>query len=131
MKLFTMSLLLTCFTISAAAETSSNAATEASDNNPPVDHSAIFQHSNHSKADIKSMRKAEVVSVLNTKGYTYIEVNRDDEPVWLAVPTTEVEAGDTVHYTDGPVVRDHNSRTLNKTFPSVIFLLEVVVNSDQ
>lgn len=121
MKLLAMSLLLTCFTIAIAAETPSN--------NPPVDHSAIFQHSTQSEPDIESMNHAEVVDVINTRGYTYIEVTQDDEPVWLAVPTTEVEVGDTVHYTDGPIVQNHNSRTLNKTFPSVIFLLNVVVNS--
>ena len=149
MKILTLSLLLSCTTIAFAAETSTNnphannphannphadqsSANGASNNGAPVDHSAFFQQSDQQpEPDIESMLKAEVVSVLDTKGYTYIEISRDDEPVWLAVPTTAVDAGDTVYYTDGPIVRDHESRTLNRTFPTVIFLLSVVVKNDK
>jgi hypothetical protein len=123
MKLLITLILLTGFTAAFAADTANE--------HPPVDHSAIFKHSKQATPDIKSMRQAEVVSVLNTKGYTYIEVTEKDEPIWLAVPTTDVAAGDTVHYTDGPVVQKHHSRTLDRTFDSVIFLLSVVVNSDK
>ncbi len=139
MKISALSLLLCCSTIAFAAETPSNnppadhsTAVDTSNKSAPVDHSAIFQHSEQAPpVDIESMLKAEVVSVVDTKGYTYIEITRDDEPLWLAVPTTEVKAGDTVHYGDGPVVRDYQSQTLKKTFPTVLFLLSVVVNYDK
>ena len=99
---------------------------------PPMDHSAVFQQQNNQPpADIKSMRQAEVVNVLNTMGYTYIEIAQDDKPVWLAVPTTEVKAGDTVHYTDSLPVQHHTSQSLNRSFESVIFLNRVVINSDK
>jgi hypothetical protein len=121
MKLLITLILFFSFTTLFAAESATD--------HPSVDHSAIFKHANQATPDIKSMSEAEVVNVLNTKGYTYIEVNKSDGPVWLAVPTTDVEAGDTVHYTDGPVVQNHHSRTLDRSFDSVIFLLNVVVNS--
>jgi hypothetical protein len=123
MKSLIMLILFTGFNVTFAVETPND--------QPPVDHSTIFQHSNNVVPDTKTMRQAQVVSVLNTKGYTYIEVTKDDAPVWLAVPTTDIEAGDTVHYTDGPVVQNHHSRTLDRTFDSVIFLLNVVVNSNK
>ena len=123
MKLLIILILITVYTASFAAETTSD--------QPPVDHSAIFQHSVQTTPDTKSMRQSQVVSVLNTKGYTYIEVSQDEKPVWLAVPTTAVEAGDSVLYNDGPLVLNHHSRTLDRTFDSVIFLLNVVVNSEK
>ncbi len=100
-------------------------------NHPPVDHKAFIQMSDQTPPDIDSLDQAEVVSVVETKGYTYIEISRDDEPVWLAVPTTAVTAGDMVYYKNSPVVKNHESRTLNRTFPSVIFLTQVYVNLKQ
>lgn len=115
--------MLSCiFSIVTAAEI---------DNHPPVDHNAIFQKANQSVPDIKSMRQAEVLSVIDTNGYTYIEVNQNNETVWLAVPAAAVKAGDTIHYPDGPIVLNHISRSLDRTFPSVIFLMSIVVNSDK
>lgn len=123
MKLLIMLILFFSFNVTFAAETIND--------QKSVDHSAIFQHSNHATPDTKSMQQAQVVSVINTKGYTYIEITKDDAPVWLAVPSTEVAAGDTVHFTDGPTVQNHHSLTLDRTFDSVIFLLSVVVNGDK
>ncbi|MES9991767.1 MAG: hypothetical protein ABW098_07430 [Candidatus Thiodiazotropha sp.] len=101
------------------------------DAHPPMDHSKVFQHADKSTPDIESMRHAEVREVINTSGYTYIEITQKDKPVWLAVPSTEVKVGDTVHYTDSLPVEHHTSRTLKRTFESVIFLNKVVINSDK
>ncbi|MCU7905269.1 MAG: hypothetical protein KZQ76_05305 [Candidatus Thiodiazotropha sp. (ex Epidulcina cf. delphinae)] len=98
---------------------------------PPVDHEAIAkQAAEQPMPDLKSMTHGKVVSVLNTQGYTYIELSRDKGTAWVAVPETVVKAGDTVHYKDGPAMQNYKSRTLDRTFPSVIFLSQVIVNAD-
>lgn len=104
-------------------------AAETPNQHPPIDHSTIFEKSNQSVPDAELTQKSEVVTVLDTRGYTYMEVERENERIWLAAPKTEVKAGDTVHYPDRPVVLNHTSRTLNRTFPTVMFLSRVVVSS--
>ncbi|MET0071146.1 MAG: hypothetical protein ABW096_14005 [Candidatus Thiodiazotropha sp.] len=123
MKFLTFIIYIALFTTAYSAE--------IPDSHPPMDHSTIFQHADQTTADVESMRQAEVVEVINTTGYTYIEIIQDDKPVWIAVPTTVVEVGDTVHYADSLPVENHSSQSLNRTFESVIFLNKVVINSDK
>ena len=102
---------------------------------PPMDHKAMMDKITDgeavSESDMKQQGKA--VSVLPVSGYVYIEVApAEGENIWMAVPEgVVVKEGDTVHYNDGPMMTDFTSKTLDRTFPSVMFLGKVVVTSGE
>lgn len=66
--------------------------------------------------------KGKVVSTIDTGMYTYIEVSRGKESEWIAVTSMPVKKGDTVAYDEGAVMTNFYSKTLNRTFPKVIFV---------
>jgi hypothetical protein len=63
----------------------------------------------------------KVVETMNAGGYTYISVEKDGKRTWVAIPVTEVKVGQKVTYQPGAEMRDFTSKTLNKTFESIIF----------
>ena len=46
---------------------------------------------------------------------------KDGEKVWLAVQETKVSVGDYVSFLDGTVMKNFESKTLKRTFDSIIF----------
>ena len=66
--------------------------------------------------------KGKVVSTIDTGMYTYIEVSRGKDNTWIAVTSMPVKKGDTVAYDEGAVMTNFYSKTLNRTFPQVIFV---------
>ena len=99
---------------------------------PPVDHKAMMEQIGQSESDSDLNLQGKAVSVLPVSGYVYIEVAPDDgEKFWMAVPeNVVVKEGDTVHYKEGPIMTDFESKSLNRTFPSVMFLSRVIITSD-
>lgn len=63
-----------------------------------------------------------VVSTIDTGMYTYIEVSQGDKTVWIAATTMEAKKGDKIGFDDGAVMTNFFSKTLNRTFPQVIFV---------
>lgn len=62
-----------------------------------------------------------VIETMNAADYTYILVRTAEQNTWIAMPATEVEAGDEIHYLPGMVMRNFESKSLDKTFASIIF----------
>lgn len=62
-----------------------------------------------------------VLETMNAAGYTYLQVDNGSTREWVAVPQTQVQKGDQVAYTNGMEMRDFHSKSLNRTFPSIIF----------
>lgn len=72
----------------------------------------------------------KVLSTIDTDMYTYIEASgkTDKDPsVWLAITKMKVEKGDAIRYGEGAVMPNYHSKTLNRTFATVIFLEKVIV----
>jgi hypothetical protein len=68
-----------------------------------------------------SSLSGKVVETMNAGGYTYISVEKDGKRTWVAIPVTEVKVGQEVTYQPGAEMRNFTSKTLNKTFESIIF----------
>jgi hypothetical protein len=62
-----------------------------------------------------------VVETFDGGGYTYIQFDTGTEQKWAAVGQTTVAVGDEVNLKPGPVMKDFHSRTLDRTFPEIIF----------
>jgi S1-C subfamily serine protease len=76
-------------------------------------------------------QKAKVLSTIDTPGYTYIEITQNNKTLWLATATVAVKSGDVIRFDNGMVMTNFNSKTLNRTFPSVTFVNRLVVTIEK
>lgn len=66
--------------------------------------------------------EGKVLSTLDAPGYTYMELANTEKRFWIAAPTTRVNVGDRVRFEQSLVMKNFNSKTLNRTFDQVIFV---------
>lgn len=66
-------------------------------------------------------QSGEVLETQNAANYTYLHLKQNDGDYWVAIPQTEVKVGDTVTYLQGMEMKDFHAKTLDRTFPSIIF----------
>ena len=75
--------------------------------------------------------RGKVVETQDVTPYTYIRL--DDgagNEIWAAVPETQLEIGEEVALKGGDVMTNFSSKTLNRTFESIIFASGVVRGSE-
>jgi hypothetical protein len=65
--------------------------------------------------------KGKVLEVTQVESYTYLRLNTRDGEVWAAVPKTTVKKGATVSIENITVMNNFESKTLKKTFPTILF----------
>jgi hypothetical protein len=58
---------------------------------------------------------------MDSAGYTYMNVETGAGTKWIAVNQTPVSVGDEVTYMDGMVMQNFVSKTLDRTFPEIVF----------
>lgn len=63
-----------------------------------------------------------VVTVLDTTGYTYMELENGNRHFWIAAPTTKVKVGDHIRFVESMTMTNFSSKTLDRTFPRIIFV---------
>jgi hypothetical protein len=81
--------------------------------------------------DAQLPQKAKVLSAIDAAQYTYIEVTQNKKTLWLAGTKVAVKKGDVIRFDDGMVMTNFNSKTLNRTFPSVTFVNRVIVTNEK
>lgn len=63
--------------------------------------------------------------------YTYLELDVDGKNVWIATMpaflTVTVDKGDQVEYIGGLIMNDFTSKSLNRTFASILFITRIKV----
>lgn len=98
---------------------------------PAADPHAGIQMPSAGAAEAKLPQKAKVVSTIDVPQYTYIEVTQNKKTLWLAGTTVKVKKGDVIRFDDGMTMTNFRSSTLNRTFPSIIFVNRVVVTTEK
>ena len=63
----------------------------------------------------------KVVETIEGGGYTYICLEKEKKKTWVAVPSTKVTVGQELSLDPGNVMHNFTSKTLNRTFESIIF----------
>jgi predicted lipoprotein len=63
----------------------------------------------------------KVVETMDAGGYTYINLEKDGKQTWAAVPNMRVTVGENMELQPGAVMTNFTSKSLNKTFESVVF----------
>lgn len=71
--------------------------------------------------------EGKVVSTISASGYSYVEVTTGKGIQWIAGPATPMKAGDTIRFSDGPVMANFTSKSLQRTFPTITFVDHVAV----
>ncbi|MDQ3186769.1 MAG: NrfJ-related protein [Pseudomonadota bacterium] len=71
--------------------------------------------------------EGKVLSTLDAPGYTYMELANTEKRFWIAAPTTRVKVGDRVRFEQSMVMKNFNSKTLNRTFDQIIFVNSAMV----
>ncbi len=62
-----------------------------------------------------------VVETMQVPGYTYMLVDHGTGQSWVAIPETKVTTGAKVRYTADMTMNNFTSKTVNKTFETIIF----------
>jgi len=63
----------------------------------------------------------KVLETMDASGYTYLNVETDAGTKWVAVNQTTVEVGEDVTFMDGMVMQNFFSKSLDRTFPEIVF----------
>ncbi len=63
----------------------------------------------------------KVAETMNSGGYTYISLEKNGKKTWVAVPEAKVKVGQEVACQPGMEMKNFTSKTLGRTFESIIF----------
>ena len=69
----------------------------------------------------------KILEVIDTSMYTYMQVSGAKGAIWLAASKTNVKKGQSISYPTGVAMINFASKSLNRTFDSIIFLDKVEV----
>lgn len=83
---------------------------------------------NASKSEIPLTKKGKVISSVDAKSFTYIEVQESGKKFWVVSPTVSVKAGNTISYADAPLQAKYHSASLNREFTNILFTTRVAVD---
>lgn len=70
--------------------------------------------------DMSSL-SGKVVEAMDSGGYTYVNIEKAGKKTWVAVPQTKVTAGQDISFKPGMVMNNFLSKTLNRTFETIVF----------
>ncbi len=71
-----------------------------------------------------------VLETMDAAGYTYLYIDNGIAKEWVAIPQSQVSTGDKVNYDQGMAMKDFHSKSLDRTFPSIIFSAGLVPDND-
>ncbi len=63
----------------------------------------------------------KVMETMNSGGYTYVLIENNGAKTWVAGPQTTVKVGQQVTCQPGGEMKNFTSKTLHRTFESIIF----------
>jgi len=76
--------------------------------------------------DMKSQQgmsslSGKVVEMMNSGGYTYVNIEKDGKKTWVAVPRMKVVVGQDISFQSGMAMSNFTSKTLKRTFETIVF----------
>jgi len=74
---------------------------------------------------------AKVLETLNSGGYTYMKVQDATNSYWIAMTQRAIHVGDKVSYTEQGWMQNFHSKTLNRTFDSILFAGDIATSPVQ
>ncbi len=62
-----------------------------------------------------------VLETMDSGGYTYLQLDTGADKPWIAIPQAKVAVGSKISCQPGMVMKNFSSKTLNRTFDSIVF----------
>lgn len=93
------------------------AANEKTESQPPVKTPSVKSEKDNASGNITG----KVVETMNSGGYTYVCVENNGKKTWVAVPQMTATVGATMSFMPGAAMPNFTSKTLNRTFDSIVF----------
>ena len=62
-----------------------------------------------------------VLETMDSGGYTYLQLDTGSDKPWVAIPQAKVAVGDKLSCQPGMVMKNFSSKTLGRTFDSIVF----------
>jgi hypothetical protein len=59
---------------------------------------------------------------MDSAGYTYARVKKDNRTFWIAAPQTELKQGETISFYEQMMMEQFTSKTLKRTFDRILFV---------
>ncbi len=63
----------------------------------------------------------KVVETMDSSGYTYVNIEKDGKKTWVAVLKMKVKVGQDMSFQPGMVMKNFTSKSLDRTFESIVF----------
>ena len=82
--------------------------------------SALFAATTHN---------AKVLETMSSGGYTYMKVQDGTKSYWIAMTQRDTKVGDTLKFSEQGWMQNFHSKTLNRTFDSILFASDATVVS--
>lgn len=118
-------LMTLAFIVGCGAASLSLAATATP--NVPAGHPKIEYPAQSATHQQSAPISGKVLHAMNSGGYSYIYLQKNSgEKVWIAVAETRANVGDRMSFQEGLVMKNFESKTLKRTFDSIIFSNGVV-----
>jgi len=73
----------------------------------------------------------KVTETMDASGYTYAAVDTGSETIWIAGPKTQLEVGEEVYVPEGAPINNFESKTLGRTFDTILFASSIVVGGEE
>lgn len=70
----------------------------------------------------QGVHAGEVQDIINASSYSYLLLEEGDKEYWIAVPQMDIKEGETVYYSQSMEMKNFRSESLNRTFPSILFV---------
>lgn len=82
-------------------------------------YSKINSETTAAKSDV---HKIVVKETVDGGTYAYLNVEENGKTYWMAIANMPVTVGETYYYEDGMLMKDFESKQLNKTFDEIVFV---------
>ncbi len=117
--------LALAISLSACSNNNDKPAAEAEVNQQPASKVESSEYKPHATkvAQPKSDESltGTVLETFDSGGYTYLQLDNGQEKIWAAIAASKIEVGQQVALINGPVMQDFYSRSMERTFPEIVF----------
>jgi hypothetical protein len=87
---------------------------------------ACSQEKNENLNDLDAIKSqphiAKVIDKIAVKNYDYLQVSENKNEYWIAVPTMQIDVGETVYFSKYMIMKDFKSSYNNRTFDEILFV---------
>jgi len=66
-----------------------------------------------------------VIETIDASNYTYLHVREGNKEYWMAAPQFQAQRGEVLYYKQAMEMKDFESKTLKRTFPSIFFVQDI------